>query len=134
MRDLWLQRPRSPLVSIDMAPANANLSPQMHSAIRRRAEEIYYRSGCIAGRDLDNWQQAEAEILQELAGKTLRCVVVKVQGVLYTGQYDCASADGYTPGEFRRGEPVAVRLQGNNLFLRRPNGRELQTKIVHRTG
>lgn len=117
-----------------MAPADANPSPQMHEAIRRRAEEVYRRNGCVPGHDLENWQQAEAEILRESVAQPVHRVAVKVQGVVYTGEYDTTSADGYTPGEFQRGQPVAVRLEGDDLFLRRPNGRELQTRIVKRSG
>jgi hypothetical protein len=116
-----------------MAPVDENLPPQMREAIRRRAEEIYFRSGRLPGRDVENWRQAEAEILHEIAERPVGRVVVKVQGVLYTGEYDLASADGYNPGEFQQGQSLAVRLEGDKLFLRRPDGRELQTKIIDKT-
>jgi hypothetical protein len=115
-----------------MVPADANPSAQIQEAIRRRAEEIYFRSGRAPGRDVENWRQAEAEILRESAERAVRKVVVKVEGVVYTGEYDSASADGYGPGEFQQGQPVAVRLEGDNLFLRRPNGRELRTTVVRK--
>jgi hypothetical protein len=35
-------------------------------AIRRRASELYERSGRIEGRDWENWLAAEAELLAEL--------------------------------------------------------------------
>ena len=35
-----------------------------HSEISARAEEIYRASGCIPGRDLENWVQAEKELKQ----------------------------------------------------------------------
>ena len=35
-----------------------------HSEISARAEEIYRESGCIPGRDLENWVQAENELKQ----------------------------------------------------------------------
>jgi len=38
----------------------------LHEAIRRRAEEIYVRSGRIPGRDVENWAQAEREILHSV--------------------------------------------------------------------
>jgi hypothetical protein len=113
-----------------MESAHSNLSPQMQEAIRHRAEEIYFRSGGAPGHDLENWRQAEAEILRESAGQGVRRVVVKVEGVLYTGEYELESADGYAPGEFQQGEPVAVRLEGDKLFLRRPNGQELRATVV----
>jgi hypothetical protein len=105
---------------------------QLHDAIRRRAEEIYVRSGKLPGRDVQNWIQAEQEILREDAERTSRrtAVVVKVEGVRYVGEYSAESAGGYTPGEFAAGEPVPVRFQGENMYIQRPNGLELKTTIV----
>lgn len=37
-----------------------------HADIAARAEQIYRESGCIAGRDLENWVQAENELKQRL--------------------------------------------------------------------
>jgi len=45
----------------------------VHEAIRRRAEEIYVRNGKIPGRDLENWAQAEREILREAAPPRTAC-------------------------------------------------------------
>jgi Protein of unknown function (DUF2934) len=118
-----------------MARMSGNYSPQMQEAIRRRATELYQRGGGLAGRDTENWYQAEAEILRESATHPVRrAVVVNVQGVVYTGEYESTSADGYTPGEWKPGDPVPVRLSGDKLYLRRRNGRELQTTIVKRIG
>jgi hypothetical protein len=110
-------------------------STQLQEAIRRRATELFRRGGGVVGHDTDNWYQAEAEILRESAGTPVRrAIIVNVQGVVYTGEYECTSADGYTPGEWKGGDPVPVRLAGDKLYLRRPNGRELQTTIVKRIG
>jgi hypothetical protein len=118
-----------------MDPSSRNYSPKLLEAIRRRATELYQLSGSIGGHDLENWCQAEAEILRESGASTLRrAVVVNLGGVVYTGEYDSASADDYTPGEWKPGDPVPVRLAGDKLYLRRPNGRELQTTIVKRIG
>jgi hypothetical protein len=107
----------------------------MQEAIRRRAAEVYQRGGAAAGHDVENWYQAEAEILRESATHPVRrAVVVNVQGVVYTGEYESTSADGYIPGEWKPGDPVPVRLAGDKLFLLRRNGRELQTTIVKRIG
>jgi hypothetical protein len=54
--------------------------------------------------------------------------------VVYTAEYDLAFADGYIPGEWKAGDRVPIRLEGDRLFLRRPNGRELETKVVKRIG
>jgi len=106
--------------------------PDRHEAIRRRAEEIYIRSGRIPGRDLENWTQAEQEITREAAEHPLRrtAIVVKVNGVQYVGEYAIDSADGYAPGEFTKGVPVPVRFDGDKMFVKRPNGKELETRIV----
>jgi Protein of unknown function (DUF2934) len=117
-----------------MEKASANYSPQVREAIRRRATEIYRSSGQAAGHDVENWCQAEAEVLREFSDHARSAVVVNVEGVVYTGEYESASADGYTAGEWSEGDPVPVRLEGDKLYLRRPNGRELETTIVKRIG
>jgi hypothetical protein len=118
-----------------MAQMSGNYSPQQQEAIRRRATELYKRAGAVEGNDAENWYQAEAEILRESVGTPVRrAIVVNVEGVVYTGEYESTSADGYAPGEWSPGDPVPVRLAGDKLYLRRPNGHELQTTIVKRIG
>jgi hypothetical protein len=118
-----------------MARMSGNYSPEVQEAIRRRATELYQRSGGVEGQDFENWYQAEAEILRESAIHPVRrAVVVNVQGVVYTGEYESTSADGYTPGEWKPGDAVPVRLAGDKLYLRRRNGQELKTTIVKRIG
>jgi len=108
----------------------------LQEAIRRRAEEIYYESGRIPGRDVENWSRAEQEIMHQLAANSPRrkAVVVRVNGVQYVGEYQPESCDGYVPGEFGTGAAVPVRFEGEKMFLRRPNGRDLETTIVRKIG
>ncbi|MGA2100995.1 MAG: DUF2934 domain-containing protein [Candidatus Sulfotelmatobacter sp.] len=108
----------------------------LHEAIRQRAEEIYVRSGRISGRDVQNWAQAEREIQRETtAPPSARrtAVVVRVNSEDYIGEYKAESSEGYTPGEFGAGAAVPVRFEGDKMFVRRPNGRELETRIVKKT-
>jgi hypothetical protein len=126
------------------APTNPTTNPEnpspphpvseLQNAIRRRAEEIYERGGRIQGRDLENWMQAEAEVQSHAQSAIARkaAIVVKVEGVSYVGEYDSASADGYIPGEFEIGGPVSVRLHGDWMYVMRPNGKELQTRVIER--
>jgi len=108
-------------------------SPDLHETIRRRAEVIYHRNGDIPGRDQENWAQAEAEVLREFSAATRRtAVVIKVHGLQYVAEYNPANSGGYTPGEFLRGAPVPVRIEGDKMFVIRRNGRELETRIVRR--
>lgn len=103
-----------------------------HESIRRRAEEIYIRSGKIPGHDLDNWAQAEQEILRESGASPVRrtAIVVRVDGAEYIGEYRANSADGYRPGEFGPHASVPVRFEGGKMFVKRPNGKILETTIV----
>jgi hypothetical protein len=109
---------------------------ELQEAVRRRAQQIYEASGGIAGRDADNWRQAEAEISREYAERFARkpAIVVKVEGVRYVGEYSPALSDGYAPGEWGRGDAVSVRFQGDKMYARRPNGKELETRIVRSVG
>lgn len=115
------------------APRGAD--SDLHEAIRRRAEEVYIRSGRVPGRDLENWSQAEEEIEREAGGATRRkAVVVRVNGVQYFGEYQPEDCDGYRPGELGKGKVVPVRFAGNKMFVKRPNGKELETTIVKKIG
>jgi Protein of unknown function (DUF2934) len=114
-------------------PTPGMSTAEVHEAIRRRAEEIYENSGRIPNRDQQNWSLAEDEIRTELAASSSRkhAVVINVEGVQYVGEYDFALAAGYTPGEFAAGDPVRVRFNSGKMFVQRPNGRQLETRIVH---
>ncbi len=105
----------------------------LREAIRRRAEEIYVRNGKVPGRDLENWAQAEKEVRGEAEAPGRRvAIIVKVSGIDYGGEYRADLSGGCTPGEFSEGEPVEVRIDGDRMFVRRPNGEELETRIVKR--
>ena len=107
----------------------------LHERIRKRAEEIYVRNGRAPGRDIENWSEAEQEILAELSKtQSHTAIVVKVNGVEYVGEYQSEGSDGYAPGEIAAGSSVWVRLQGDKMFVRRPNGKELETRIVKKIG
>lgn len=118
------------------SPANPSTSGQgVQEAIRRRAEEIYLRNGGVPGKDIENWEQAEREIHEEMAASGGRkAIVVIVDGVQYVGEYSADSAGGYVPGEFSSGAPIPVRFVGERMFVKRPNGTELETTIVKKSG
>ena len=107
---------------------------EQREAIRRRAEEIYIRNGKIPGHDLDNWAQAEQEILGAAAARLVSrtAIVVRVNGAEYVGEYIPAASGGYSPGEFGPGAPVPVRFHGDKMLVQRPNGKVLETTIVRK--
>ena len=110
-------------------------SSELQEAIRKRAEEIYVRNGSIPGRDLENWTQAEAGIAAECGNSRRRtAIVVDVDDLQYVGEYASESCDGYQPGEFGPGQDISVRFEADKMFLKRPNGKELETTIVHKIG
>jgi hypothetical protein len=51
---------------------------------------------------------------------------------LYTCEYDPDSAGSYTPGEWKTGEPVPLRIAGDKFYIRRHDGSELETTITSR--
>ena len=122
---------------MEIDTSNGSRSPDptldLQEAIRRRAEEIYIQSGRIPGRDVENWTQAELEVRAAQPNR-LRAILVKVHGVQYVGEYTEDSADGYVPGEIGPGASVGIRLDGDKMFVRRSNGKELETHIVRRIG
>jgi hypothetical protein len=111
-------------------------SKEAQESVSRRAREIYEQGGKVAGRDLENWTQAEAEIVRELSRLSDRrlAFVVRVDGVQCVGEYSVASANGYAPGEFASGDQVPVRFVGNKMLVERPNGKVLETIIARRVG
>lgn len=114
---------------------NPPLSPaDLHERIRRRAEEIYFRNGRIPGRDVQNWAQAEQEVIEETRSSRRTGVIVEVDGVQYVGEYSSLASNGYRPGEIDPGAPVHLRFEGDKMFLLRPDGAELETTIVQRVG
>ena len=52
------------------APKTPAYPPDQYEAIRRRAEEIYIRKGSIPGHDVEDWAQAEQEILRASSAST----------------------------------------------------------------
>jgi hypothetical protein len=109
---------------------------EAQEAVSQRARAIYEKGGKLAGRDLENWMPAEAEIVRECSGLSVRmlALVVRVDGVQYVGEYNLACANGYTPGEFASGDPVPVRFVGNRMLVKRPNGKVLETIIAKKVG
>ncbi len=127
-------KPDSIAVSSTPKPWPA-LPSDLPEIIRRRAEEIYTRNGGAPGQDMQNWVQAEYEILVEQTARFAHgaAVVVRVGGVKYVGEYQSDSASGYVPGEFKHGDPVPVRFHAGKMFLKRRNGTELETHIVEQS-
>lgn len=103
-------------------------SPEVEAAIRRRAQELFEQRGRAPGHDLEDWLQAETEIARQSTPRTAR-IVVRVEGATYVGEYDPQHCGGYHRGEFSPGAPLRVRFQDDRMYITRPNGSELETRV-----
>ena len=117
----------------------------LQEAIARRARELWQARGRVDGYAKEDWFQAEAEIMERQKATTAASekaksepiepqrarLVMRVDDVLYTAEY--ARQNGvYKPGDFRKGQPVETRFDGEKMYVRCPNGKELETQIVGR--
>ena len=105
----------------------------LRDAIARRARELWEQRGRVEGHAQEDWLQAEAEVMKSRLVQTTpkaAFIVVKFGGFVYTAEYDPDHCGDYRPGEFRKGAPVAVRLADDKIYVRRPNGRELEARIL----
>jgi len=120
-------------------------APAVEEAIRRRAQELYEQRGRVDGHQVEDWLQAESEVLRRnsapanatpepLPSPTRKSgfVLVRIDGMLYTGEYDLDHAHGYHPGELGPGTPIEVRFEGERMYIKRRNGRELESRIVRK--
>lgn len=99
--------------------------------VRRGATAI---RRCGAPPNRPHAYDSEAEILRGVALPSgRRALVLNIHGVVYTGEYEFNAVDE-AADEWKPGDPIPARVAGDMLYLRRPNGGELQTTIVKRIG
>lgn len=113
---------------------NGSRNPDLEQAIRRRAQELYQQRGCVDGHQLEDWLQAEAEIrARHSSASDFARIALNIGAFRYVGEYNTALSGDYHRGEFKAGDPIHVRFAGDRLFLRRPNGVELEIRIIEKT-
>jgi hypothetical protein len=104
-------------------------TPEVENAIRLRAEKLYEARGRVAGHEVEDWLQAEAEILRELqCFPKLARVAVHFEGATYIGEYDAQHCDGYTRGEFRAGTPVELPFRGSDYVHEAPQRQRIENR------
>ena len=79
------------------------------------------RGGFIAG---GTGTTSVTDVIYELS--------VAVDGEVIIGSYSPFSAFSYEPTDFTVNEAFQVRLDGKKMYLKRPNGKELKTRIIKR--
>ena len=60
--------------------------------------------------------------------------MVQLKDMIYQGEYVRRSRLQYKfkPDDFVVNDPIEVRIIKKNMFIKRPNGREIKTKIVRK--
>ena len=114
-------------------PLQKKRSPEMEEAIRRRARELWEQRGRLDGHAEEDWAQAEVEVnrtLLEQAHRRKALIRIKVGDTIYTAEYDGEHAHGYQPGEFAPGKLLELRCADDKIYIKLPNGNELETRIV----
>jgi hypothetical protein len=127
----------------------------MQEAIALRARELYQLRGCAEGHALEDWLLAEAELKTKVGSQAkpsdeshpaakrdvpasapvaprAAFFNIKVDGVLYTVKYDPDRCDFYRPGMLKKGQPVELRFERDKIYLKLPNSKELEAKVVRK--
>jgi hypothetical protein len=60
-------------------------------------------------------------------------ISVQKDNLVYVGDYLAKRKGSYRPGDLIVNDPIAFRIDGDKLILKRPNGEELKTKLVKTT-
>jgi len=58
------------------------------------------------------------------------CLAVQVGDLTYLVWHRTRTVWSYQPSDFIVGDPVEVRISGNDLYLQKPKGGELKTRIT----
>jgi len=57
---------------------------------------------------------------------------VVVDGMIYVGSYWPRWKWSYAPTDFVINDPVDISVNGKEMYIRRPKGQELKTKVIQR--
>lgn len=125
----------------------------LEKLIAQRAQELYELRGREEGHALEDWLRAEGEVRAKLgtqgklsdqvsgagsvriptaAGLTAAFFKIRVGDVIYTLQYDPQHCDAYRPGMLKKGQPVELRFEEDKVYMKLPNARELEAKVVRK--
>jgi hypothetical protein len=57
---------------------------------------------------------------------------VLVDGMIYVGSYWPRWRWSYTPTDFVINDPIEISVNGKDMYIKRPEGQELKTKVIQR--
>jgi hypothetical protein len=60
------------------------------------------------------------------------CLAVSIDNMTYLAHQEGSWRWSYTPAALVVGDPIEVRIAGNNLYLKKPNSGEIKAHIVRR--
>ncbi len=64
---------------------------------------------------------------------TVYDISVQIDDLIYVGQYIAPNKNSYQPGDLTVNDPIEVRFEKDKMILKRPNGKELETKLMKKT-
>ena len=57
---------------------------------------------------------------------------VKLKGIVYVARYTSSLFKSYRPADLIVGDPIEVRFKKKKMYIKRPDGKEMKSKIVKR--
>lgn len=59
-------------------------------------------------------------------------ISVQLGDITYVGSYWPRTEWSYSPTDFVVNDPIQVRIEGKHMYVKRPDGKDLKTRIIQR--
>jgi Protein of unknown function (DUF2934) len=119
-----------PLIAQEQSDRMDEKDP-LQQAIVKRARELWEARGREEGHAEEDWLRAEADVKASI--QKTACIVVRVRGTTYVGEYDLGRCDCYKPGDLQKGTTIPVRFENDKMYVGLPGQKELETRVVGKT-
>jgi len=78
-----------------------------------------------------NYRQSQTGAVQTVTDVEYRLSVL-VDGMIYVGSYWPRWRWSYAPTDFVINDPIEISVNGKDMYIKRPEGQELKTKVIQR--
>jgi hypothetical protein len=96
------------------------------AALLEAAEKPQYQVGTLT--DLQRYSTGSGA----LRSQGSFCLAVQVEDVTYLVRHEAYGRWSYEPTDMVVGDPVAVKIDGNHIYFKKPKGGEMKTSISRR--
>jgi hypothetical protein len=86
----------------------------------------------LDGIDIASVVGGETDLAYSPSAQVIRRVSLILDGTLYTAVYDPPLKRDSTISGLRRNVGIPARVDGDDLFIKWPNGKEARAKVIHR--